>query len=62
MWQRLLPIATFILYNFVYTLKKKGHACPRATFKSFELAMHDSHPSLNSTKTLYHFYISDTFW
>ena len=30
--------------------------------QSFELAMQDSHPSLYSTKTLYHLYISDPFW
>ena len=29
--------------------------------QSFELAMQDSHPSLYSTKTLYHLYISDSF-
>ena len=30
--------------------------------QSFELAMQDSHPSLYSTETLYHLYISDPFW
>ena len=30
--------------------------------QSFELAMQDSHPSLYSTKTLYHLNISDPFW
>ena len=30
-------------------------------FQSFELTMQDSHPSLYSTKTLYHLYISDSF-
>ena len=29
--------------------------------QSFELTMQDSHPSLYSTKTLYHLYISDSF-
>ena len=32
------------------------------SLQSFELAMQDSHPRLYSTKTLYHFYISDSFW
>ena len=30
--------------------------------RSFELAMQDFHPSLYSTKALYHLYISDPFW
>ena len=30
--------------------------------RSFELAMQDFHPRLYSTKTLYHWYISDPFW
>ena len=29
--------------------------------QSFELTIHDSHPRLYSTKTLYHLYISDPF-
>ena len=28
----------------------------------FPLLLQDSHPSLYSTKTLYHLYISDPFW
>ena len=28
----------------------------------FHLLLQDSHPSLYSTKTLYHLYISDPFW
>ena len=31
------------------------------TLQSFELTMQDSHPSLYSTKTLYHLNISDSF-
>ena len=50
--------------NHIYScvLKKKSFLYYFSVLQSFELAMQDSHPSLYSTDTLCHLYISDPLW
>ena len=60
-------VATFLLLysSITFTLCDGNNKVFFITFfplQSFELAMHDSHPSLYSTKILYYMYISDPFW
>ena len=49
-------------FNQIHSVCGKGKVSFITLFlEPFELAMQDSHPSLYSTKTLYHLHISDPF-
>ena len=59
-------VATFLLLyssiTFTLSVGKVKFSLLLFFLWSFELAMQDSHPSLYSTKTMHHLYISDPFW
>ena len=59
-----LPLFLLLYSSIAFTLYVGKVKFPLLLFflRSFELAMQDFHPSLYSTKTLYHWYISDPFW
>ena len=61
-----LPLFITLQFNHIYSVcvKSKEVKFPLLLFfiQSFELAMQDFHRSLYSTKTFYHWYISDPFW
>ena len=64
-WWGVLPLFSLLYTLITFTLclgKIKFHFVTFSVFQSFELVMQDSHPSLYSTKILYHLYISDPFW
>ena len=65
-WCRNGGVATFLLLyssiTFTLYVGKVKFSLLLFFLQSFELAMQDSHPSLYSTKILYHLYISDSFW
>ena len=65
-WCRNWVVATFLLcyssITFTLCVGKIKFSLLLFFLQSFELAMQDSHPSLYSIKTLYHLYISDSFW
>ena len=64
-WWGVLPLFSLLYTLITFTLclgKRKFHFVTFLVFRSFELVMQDSHPSLYSTKILYHLYISDPSW
>ena len=48
-------------FNCIYHVWGEKVKFPLLLFDSSILAMQDSHPSLYSTKTFYHLYVSDSF-
>ena len=60
-----MGVATFFItlqFNHTYSVCGKSKVSFIFFLQSFELVMQDSHPSLYSTKTMYHLYIPNPFW